>query len=401
MSQEPNNLSLSTTSHDTLTIVSAPANGVLTSASASAEMPTAFEPHPIEARWYPFWQARGYFQPAKSSPNADSKPFVITIPPPNVTGVLHLGHALQHSIHDCLLRYHRMRGDITLCVPGTDHASIATQIKVEQQLREDENKTRHDVGRDEFLRRAWIWKEKYGSTIIEQMKRLGCSYDWSRERFTMDEGYTRAVLTVFKKLHDDGHIYRGYRLVNWSPGAQTNVSDLEIEFREVASKLWHFRYPVEGTHEFITVATTRPETMLGDTAVAVHPEDERYQHLLGKSVVLPLMNRAIPIVADAYVDKEFGSGAVKITPAHDPNDYEIGERHGLEKISVIGFDANMTEAAGKYNGLSREAAREAVVADLQALGLVEKIEDYTHSVGHCARTGTVIEPLLSEQWFVA
>jgi valyl-tRNA synthetase len=266
-----------------------------------------------------------------------------------VTGVLHLGHALQHTIHDCLLRYHRMKGETTLCVPGTDHASIATQIKVEQQLRQDENKTRFDVGRDEFLRRAWIWKERYGSTIVDQMKRLGCSYDWSRERFTMDEGYSRAVLTVFKEWHDKGLIYRGYRLVNWSPGAQTTVSDLEIEFREVAGKLWHLKYRSRqrrvhhGRHD-------APETMLGDTAVAVHPDDERYKASARQDLDAALMNREIPLVLDAYVDKEFGSGAVKITPAHDPNDYEMGQRHGLEMITVIGFDARMTKQGASTRG---------------------------------------------------
>jgi valyl-tRNA synthetase len=362
-------------------------------------MPPAFEPHAIEEYWYALWREAGYFQP--SAPSGDEQPFVLTIPPPNVTGVLHLGHALQHAIHDCLLRYHRMSGQPTLCVPGTDHASIATQVKVVHQIRETEDKTHFELGRDEFMRRAWAWKEKYGGTIIEQLKALGCSYDWSRERFTMDEGYTRAVLTVFKQWHDEGHIYRGYRLVNWSPGAQTTVSDLEIDYRDIKGKLWHFRYPVKDSDEFIVVATTRPETMLGDTAVAVHPGDLRYKHLIGKNVVLPLMNREIPIIADEYVDAEFGTGAVKVTPAHDPNDYEMGERHGLEKISVIGFDARMTPAAGEYSGLTREEAREAVVRDLQARGLVEKIEDYEHSVGHCDRTGTVIEPLLSEQWFVS
>jgi valyl-tRNA synthetase len=362
-------------------------------------MPPAFEPHAIEEHWYAFWRESGYFQ--SSAPVGDEQPFVLTIPPPNVTGVLHLGHALQHAIHDCLLRYHRMAGHPTLCVPGTDHASIATQVKVVNQIQETEGKTHFELGRDEFMRRAWVWKEKYGGTIIEQLKALGCSYDWSRERFTMDEGYTRAVLTVFKKWYDEGHIYRGYRLVNWSPGAQTTVSDLEIDYREVTGKLWHFRYPVKDSDGFIVVATTRPETMLGDTAVAVHPGDARYKHLIGKTVLLPLMNREIPIIADEYVDAEFGTGAVKVTPAHDPNDYEMGERHGLEKISVIGFDARMTAAAGEYSGLTREEARQAVVRDLQAQGLVDKIDDYTHSVGHCARTGTVIEPLLSEQWFVA
>lgn len=362
-------------------------------------MPTAFDPHPVEAKWSAVWQEAGYFQPR--APREGEKPFVITIPPPNVTGVLHLGHALQHSIHDCLLRYHRMKGEPTLCVPGTDHASIGTQVKVEQHLKATEGKTRHDLGRDEFLRRSWEWKDKYGRTIIEQMKSLGCSYDWSRERFTMDEGYSRAVLTVFKEWFDKGLIYRGLRLVNWSPGAHSTVSDLEIDFRDVQSHLWHFKYPVKESDRFIIVATTRPETMLGDTAVAVHPDDERYRDLIGQTIVLPLMNREILIVADHFVDKEFGTGAVKVTPAHDPNDYEIGQRHGLPMISVIGFDAKMTEAAGAYAGLSREEARLGVVRDLQNLNLVEKIEPYSHSVGHCSRTGVVIEPLLSEQWFVA
>jgi valyl-tRNA synthetase len=361
-------------------------------------MATAFDPHPVEARWYSFWQEHDLFAPSE---NKTGRHFCLTIPPPNVTGSLHLGHALQHSIHDCLLRYHRMKGDATLCVPGTDHASIATEVKVLDLVRETEGKSRHEIGREEFLKRAWIWKEKYGGTIINQLKALGCSYDWSRERFTMDEKYSRAVLTVFKRWYDEELIYRGLRLVNWSPGAQSTVSDLEIEYREVQGNLWHFRYPVEGTDEHIVVATTRPETMLGDTAVAVHPDDARYKHLHGKRVLLPLVNRLIPIVADSYVDASFGSGAVKVTPAHDPNDYEIGERHGLEKITVIGFDAKITDAAGaEYSGLAREEARKKVVRDLDALGLLEKIEPYTHSVGHCSRTGSVIEPLLSEQWFV-
>lgn len=367
-------------------------------------MPTSFDPHPVEAKWYAAWQQAEYFKPRLASEGQaveGAKPFVITIPPPNVTGVLHLGHALQHTIHDCLLRYHRMKGNPTLCVPGTDHASIGTQVKVEQFLIASEGKTRHDIGRDEFLRRSWEWKDKYGRTIIEQMKSLGCSYDWSRERFTMDAGYTRAVLTVFKEWFDKGLIYRGLRLVNWSSGAHSTVSDLEIEFREVNSHLWHFKYPVKGSDRFVVVATTRPETMLGDTAVAVHPDDERYKDIIGQSIVLPLMNREIPIVADRYVDKEFGTGAVKVTPAHDPNDYEIGQRHGLQMISVIGFDAKMTEEAGAYAGLPREEARKAVVRALEAQGLLEKIEPYSHSVGHCARTGVIIEPLLSEQWFVA
>jgi valyl-tRNA synthetase len=366
---------------------------------ATNDMATAFDPQPVELRWYSFWQEQNLFAPNKS---ATGKHFCITIPPPNVTGSLHLGHALQHSVHDCLLRYHRMKGDATLCIPGTDHASIATEVKVLDLIKETEGKSRHEIGRDEFLKRAWVWKEKYGGTIIGQLKSLGCSYDWSRERFTMDEGYSRAVLTVFKQWYDEGLIYRGLRLVNWSPGAQSTVSDLEIEYRELNGSLWHFRYPVEDSDEYIVVATTRPETMLGDTAVAVHPDDARYKHLIGKRVLLPLVNRPIPIVADNYVDASFGSGAVKVTPAHDPNDYEIGERHGLEKITVIGFDAKITDAAGpEYSSLTREDARKKVVKDLQSLGLLEKIEPYTHSVGHCSRTGSVIEPLLSEQWFVS
>jgi valyl-tRNA synthetase len=361
-------------------------------------MATAFDPHPVEDKWSQFWRDENLFAPRES---ATGDRFCITIPPPNITGSLHLGHALQHSIHDCLLRYHRMKGDATLCVPGTDHASIATEVKVLELIRETEGKNRHEIGREEFLRRARDWKEKYGGTIINQLKALGCSYDWSRERFTLDREYSQAVLTVFKTWFDAGLIYRGLRLVNWSPGAQSTVSDLEIEHRETDGSLWHFRYPIENSDEHIIVATTRPETMLGDSGVAVHSQDARYAHLVGKNVLLPLTNRKIPIVADDYVDASFGSGAVKVTPAHDPNDYEIGERHGLEKISVIGFDAKMTQAAGReYSGLSREEARKKVVADLQALKLVEKIEPHVHSVGHCSRTGSVIEPLLSEQWFV-
>ncbi len=377
--------------------------------STPTEMAPQFDPHPVEARWGAFWIENGVGR-ASGDP-AQAKPFVLTIPPPNVTGVLHLGHALQHSIHDCLLRYHRMKGDAALCVPGTDHAGIATQIKVEQLLR-SEGTSREELGREDFLERVWEWKERYGATIIEQMHALGCSYDWERERFTMDEGYVKAVLTVFKSWFDRGLIYRGYRLVNWSSGAKTTVSDLEIEAREVSGSLTYIRYPVETSPgpsserrgeaaEFITVATTRPETMLGDTAVAVHPDDARYAHLRGKNVVLPLMNRAIPVVFDESVSMEFGTGAVKITPAHDPSDYEMGTRHGLEMISVIGFDNLITDAGGAYAGMDKTDARKRIIADLKALGLLEKVEPITHTVPHCARTGVVIEPLLSEQWFVA
>jgi valyl-tRNA synthetase len=368
-------------------------------AQQSAPMATAFDPQPVEARWSESWLQQEIGKPRPIEPGA--KPYCITIPPPNVTGVLHLGHALQHSIHDCLIRYHRMTGRPTLCVPGTDHAGIATQMKVMDQLA-DEGLSRLDLGREQFEARTWAWKEKYGGTIISQMKALGCSYDWSRERFTMDPAYVKAVLTVFKAWFDRGLIYRGYRLVNWSVGAQTTVSDLEIDTREVQGNLWHFKYPIEGREgEFVVVATTRPETMLGDTAVAVHPDDERYSHLRDHKVILPLQNRAIPLIFDDQVDKEFGTGAVKVTPAHDQADYEMGVRHDLPNITVIGFDGRITPEGGAYVGLTREEARIQVIKDLKALGLVEKIEQYTHSVPFCARTGTVIEPLLSEQWFVA
>ncbi len=365
-----------------------------------SEMAPQFDPQPVEAKWSAFWLQHhlGAPRPAQNG----QKPFVITIPPPNVTGVLHLGHALQHSIHDCLLRYHRMKGAPTLCIPGTDHAGIGTQVKVEAQLFEAEGKTRHDLGREAFVARTQEWKEKYGGTIIEQMKALGCSYDWERERYTMDEAYVKAVLTVFKNWFERGLIYRGFRLINWSSGAQTTVSDLEIEYKDVQGTLTFIRYPVENSPaEFVTVATSRPETLLGDTAVAVHPDDPRYAHLRGKNVVLPLQNRPIPIVFDPAVSMEFGTGALKVTPAHSPDDYEMGQRHGLPMISVIGFDDRITPEGGVYAGMEKVAARRKIVADLTALGLVEKIEPLHHSVGHCARTGVVIEPLLSEQWFVA
>ena len=374
-------------------------SSILMSQTQFQEMAPQFDPAPVEAKWSRFWLEHHLGTPRP--PKDGEKPFVITIPPPNVTGVLHLGHALQHSIHDALLRYHRMKGESVLCVPGTDHAGIATQIKVEAQLRETEGKTRHDLGREAFIERVYAWKNQYGATIIEQMKALGCSYDWSRERFTMDEGYVRAVLTVFKDWFERGLIYRGFRLVNWSSGAQTTVSDLEIEYKDVQGTLTFIRYAVEGSGEFVTVATSRPETMLGDTAVAVHPGDPRYAHLHGKNVVLPLQNRAIPLIFDESVSMEFGTGALKVTPAHSADDYEMGQRHGLEMISVIGFDDNITSDGGAYAGMNKVAARKKIVADLTALGLIEKVEPLHHSVGHCARTGVVIEPLLSEQWFVA
>ena len=364
-------------------------------------MATAFDPQPVETKWSQIWLDEKLGQPnAATAPMSGKRPFVVTIPPPNVTGVLHLGHALQHAIHDCLARFHRMKGDATLVVPGTDHAGIATQVKVEDLLR-SQNTSREALGREEFIARVYDWKNQYGATIIEQMKALGCSYDWERERFTMDDAYVKAVLTVFKSWFDRGLIYRGYRLVNWSSGAQTVISDQEIEPRETTGALTYIKYPVENSDEFVTVATTRPETMMGDTAVAVHPDDARYAHLHGKNVILPLMNRAIPIITDDYVDYKFGTGALKVTPAHDVNDYELGQRHGLEMISVIGFDDKILEAGGAYIGLTTAQARAKVIEDLKALGLLEKQEPLVHTVPYCSRTGVVIEPLLSEQWFVA
>ncbi|MDP6777847.1 MAG: valine--tRNA ligase, partial [Candidatus Latescibacteria bacterium] len=366
--------------------------------SEGAALTKAYDPNAVERAQYAFWEEGGYFRP-EAQP--DGPPYCITIPPPNVTGELHMGHALQHAIHDAVIRWKRMQGHQTLCLPGTDHAGIATQMRVEQQLYNSEGKSRHDVGRDEMLARIWEWRNQYGSTILQQLKELGCSYDWSRERFTMDEGYVRAVMQAFVRFYEKGWVYRGQRMVNWCPFCGTVISDLEVEERELQGHLWHIRYPgLEGGPD-VVVATTRPETMLGDTAVAVHPEDTRWSNAVGGQVVLPLMDRPIPIVADEYADPEMGSGAVKVTPAHDPNDHEVGSRHDLPDLQVIGFDATMTEEAGRFAGLERYACRDAVVDALQAEGLVERIEDYVHAVPHHDKCGTVIEPLLMEQWFVA
>lgn len=359
-------------------------------------LPTAYDPTQVERKWYEFWLAKGYFHAEVD----DSRPkYCITIPPPNVTGSLHIGHALCYSIQDVLTRWKRMQGFNTLCLPGTDHAGIATQNKVEQQLAE-EGLTRHDLGREEFLERVWAWKQKYGGEILHQFKTMGFSFDWQRERFTMDDGYVDAVLESFVRLFEKGYIYRGARVINWCPRCHTAISDIEVEYVEQHSHLWHFRYPLEDGSGYVVVATTRPETMLGDTAVAVNPDDERYKALVGRSVRLPLVDRVIPMVADEYVDREFGTGAVKVTPAHDPNDFEIGLRHNLPQVVVIGPDGSMTQDAGApYEGLDRFQARRKVLEDLEARGLIERIEDYTHSVGTCERCHTVIEPLLSEQWF--
>jgi valyl-tRNA synthetase len=361
------------------------------------EIPKAYDPKACEGKLYKFWEERGYFG---ADPNADRPKYCITIPPPNITGELHLGHALQHAIHDALVRWKRMSGYETLCLPGMDHASIATHKQVEAELRK-EGLSRFDLGREKFLERAWAWKEEYGGKILDQLKALGCSYDWPRLRFTLDDHYADAVLEVFVRMYNKGWIYRGLRVTNWCPGCHTAISDLEVEHKEVAGHLWHIAYPArDGSFELV-VATTRPETMLGDTAVSVHPSDSRYKAYVGKTVILPLMERELPVIADAYVDMEFGTGCLKITPAHDPNDFEIGETHNLPQVTVIGTDARMTEEAGEFAGLDRFEARDRVVAALEGKGLIREIEDYSHSVGHCARCGTMIEPLLSLQWFVA
>ncbi|HEB12101.1 MAG TPA: valine--tRNA ligase [Actinobacteria bacterium] len=355
-----------------------------------------YDPSETESKWYSVWESRGYFT---SKIDLDKEPFTIVIPPPNVTGSLHMGHALNNTIQDVVVRRRRMQGQATLWLPGTDHAGIATQNKVEQQL-ETEGLTRQDVGREEFIERVWKWKEEYGATIINQLKRLGCSCDWSRERFTMDEGYSKAVKEVFVRLYRDGLIYRGHRIINWCPRCHTALSDIEVDHHDVEGGLWHIRYGLADKTGHLVIATTRPETLLGDTAIAVHPEDDRYKHLIGKEAVLPLVGRRLPIVGDEHVDPAFGTGALKVTPAHDPNDFEIGERHNLEQVNIFGPDAHINENGGKFAGMQRFEAREAVVGALTKEGLLEKYETHIHAVGHCYRCHTVIEPYLSEQWFV-
>ena len=354
-----------------------------------------YDPHAIETRWYTHWEDNGYF-----APQGQSDAFCIMIPPPNVTGSLHMGHAFQDTIMDALTRYHRMKGDQALWQPGTDHAGIATQMVVERQLNEQGLK-RHDLGRDKFIERVWEWKQESGNTITKQLRRMGASPDWSRERFTMDEGMSKAVHEVFVKLYDEGLIYRGKRLVNWDPVLHTAVSDLEVIQEETRGHLWHMRYPLADGSDHLIVATTRPETMLGDTAVAVHPDDERYQSYIGKTIKLPLTEREIPIIADQYVDQEFGSGCVKITPAHDFNDYDIGKRHDLPVLNIFNADASINDnAPEKYQGMDRFVARKQILADLDAQGLLEKTEDHTLVIPKGDRTGAVIEPLLTDQWFV-
>lgn len=360
------------------------------------QLPSVYEPGQVERKWYKFWKERNYFAP---SGDTNQPMFSIVMPPPNVTGSLHLGHALDNTLQDILTRWKRMQGYNVLWLPGTDHAGIATQAKVEEALAQ-EGLSRHDLGREKFVERVWEWKHLYGNRITEQLSLLGSSCDWSRERFTMDEGCSRAVREVFVDMYNKGLIYQGDYIINWCPKCHTAISDIEVEHEDTEGKLWYIRYPIEGSDEYLVVATTRPETMLGDTGVAVHPEDERYSHLIGRNVMLPLMNRPIPVFADDYVDKEFGTGAVKVTPAHDPNDFEMGLRHQLPQIKVMDDAGVMNENAGQYEGLDRSECRQKVVADLEALGLLEKIEPHQHAVGHCQRCETIIEPMISKQWFV-
>ena len=359
-------------------------------------LPTVYNPQAVEEKWYRYWLKGGYFH-AEAHP--EEQPFCIVIPPPNVTGVLHLGHALDNTLQDILIRWRRMQGYNALWMPGTDHAGIATQARVEEALAK-EGLNKHDLGREEFLKRVWTWKEEYGGTIIKQLKRMGASCDWERERFTMDEGCSAAVREVFIRLYEKGLIYRGSYLINWCPKCHTTISDIEVEHEERDGNLWHIRYPLVDGGGFIEVATTRPETMLGDTAVAVHPEDERYKDVIGKEVIVPGIERRIPIIADAYVDMSFGTGAVKVTPAHDINDFEMGVRHDLPQITVIGFDAKMTDEAGKYVGLDRYDCRKQLVTELQEAGYLMGVDEHRHAVGQCYRCDTTIEPLISKQWFV-
>ena len=360
---------------------------------------TTYNPKEIEQQWYSYWEEKGYFH---EEVDTNKEPFSIVLPPPNVTGQLHMGHALDNTLQDILIRTKRMQGYNVLWMPGTDHAGIATQVKVEENIMKTEGKSRHDLGREEFLKRVWEWKQEYGSTIVKQIRSLGASCDWTRERFTLDEGYHEAVLKVFVALYEKGLIYRGERITNWCPNCLTALSDIEVEHEDENGHLWHIKYPVIGEEDvFLTVATTRPETMFGDVAVAVNPNDERYAHLVGKELLLPFVNRHIPIIADEYVDQSFGTGCVKITPAHDPNDFEMGQRHNLESIVVMNPDGTMNAGAGHFVNMPRELARKQVVAELEAQGLLEKVEEHGHSVGHCSRCNTTVEPMVSKQWFVS
>ena len=360
------------------------------------ELEKMYNPREFEDRIYKFWMDGGYFTPT-IDPN--KKPYTIVIPPPNITGQLHMGHAVDETLQDILIRWRRMQGYATLWLPGTDHAAIATEAKIVAAMKE-EGVSKEDIGYDGFMERAWKWKEVYGGRIVEQLKKLGASCDWSRESFTMDERCSAAVKEVFVNLYNKGLIYRGERIINWCPTCKTSISDAEVEYEEQQGHFWHLRYPFKDGSGYLELATTRPETMLGDTAVAVNPEDERYKDLVGKTLILPLVNREIPVVADSYVDMEFGTGVVKITPAHDPNDFEVGLRHNLPVISILTDDAHIVDGYGKYSGMERYEARKAIVKDLEEQGFLVRVEDHAHNVGTCYRCGTTVEPKVSKQWFV-
>ena len=362
----------------------------------SKELAKTYDPKAIEEKLYERWCENKYFH---AEVDRSRKPFTTVMPPPNITGKLHMGHALDNTLQDILIRYKRMQGYNALWIPGTDHAAISTEVKVTNQLKE-EGIDKKELGREGFLERTWQWKEEYAGTIENQLKKLGISCDWDRERFTMDEGCSKAVEEVFIKLYEKGYIYKGSRIINWCPKCKTSLSDAEVEHEEQAGNFWHIKYPIVGTDRFLEIATTRPETMLGDTAIAVHPDDERYKDIVGKNVLLPLVNKEIPVVADYYVDKEFGTGAVKITPAHDPNDFEVGKRHNLEEINIMNDDATINEKGGKYAGMDRYEARKAIVEDLKEQGYLVEIEPHSHNVGTHDRCGTTVEPLIKQQWFV-
>ncbi|GAB6138871.1 valine--tRNA ligase [Halanaerobaculum tunisiense] len=362
------------------------------------ELATTYNPDQVEEKWYTYWQENGYFE---AEVNEDKESFTVMMPPPNVTGQLHIGHALDMTFQDILIRWKRMQGYEALWVPGTDHASIATEVKVVDKMRREEGLEKDDITREEFLDRAWDWTEEYGTTITNQLTKLGISCDWSRQRFTMDEGCNQAVKEAFVELYDKGLIYQGDYIINWCPDCETTLSDVEVEHEDESGKLYHLKYNFKDRDDYIVVATTRPETMLGDTAIAVNPADERYQDLIGETVIVPIVNREIEIIADEYVDSEFGTGMVKVTPAHDPNDFEMGQRNDLEIIKVIDDQANMTAEAGKYEAMDRYECRKQLIADLKSAGLLEEIEEHEHSVGQCYRCDTTIEPLVSQQWFVA
>ncbi|MBO7534328.1 MAG: valine--tRNA ligase, partial [Victivallales bacterium] len=365
---------------------------------STEELSKAYDPAEVESKWYKIWEERGYFH---ADVNSSKKPYTIVIPPPNVTGQLTMGHILNNTLQDILIRFEKLNGRETCWLPGTDHAGIATQTKVEKEIKKNEGLTRYDLGREKFLERVWAWKEQYGGKIIKQLRSLGTSCDWQRERFTMDEGLSAAVQECFIRLYNKGLIYKGHRIINWCPKGRTALSDEEVIYKEEKGHLWHFRYPYADGSGYVVIATTRPETLMGDTAVAVNPSDERYAGKIGKKLILPIVNREIELIADDYVEKDFGTGAVKITPAHDPNDYEVGLRHNLEVINIMNDDGTMNAEAGKeFEGMDRYVCREAVVKKIEELGLLDHIEDYTHQVGYSERNDVPVEPRLSDQWFV-